>query len=250
MIGTSWTTWRSGFSSWTAAEPIRTRATTPPTSTPSSASDRGSEGCQRAKILERELEWARSNPKARQAKNRARLARYEELASEAERSRKLDLKRSTSRRVHGSAAMSSRYGSWSRDWGQTALQRPQLLAPAPVSSAWSGRTASANPRSRMIVGEDQPDSGDQLGETVRISYVDQGALGWTRGKRVGAGVRRTRSHQSRVSRCPRARTWHLSASRAGSAKACRSPLGRTKPSQSGADAEDGRQSAATRRAHE
>ena len=50
----------------------------------------GRKDAKRAKILERELEWARSNPKARQAKNRARLARYEELASEAERSRKLD----------------------------------------------------------------------------------------------------------------------------------------------------------------
>ena len=50
----------------------------------------GRRDAKRAKILERELEWARSNPKARQAKNRARLTRYEELAAEAERSRKLD----------------------------------------------------------------------------------------------------------------------------------------------------------------
>src|SRR3982750_2668023 len=45
----------------------------------------GRRDAKRAKILERELEWARSNPKARQAKNRARLARYEELRTEAER---------------------------------------------------------------------------------------------------------------------------------------------------------------------
>src|SRR6187431_3809405 len=50
----------------------------------------GKRDAKRAKILERELEWARSNPKARQAKNRARLSRYEELRAEAERSRKLD----------------------------------------------------------------------------------------------------------------------------------------------------------------
>src|SRR3954449_11896622 len=50
----------------------------------------GRRDAKRAKILEPELEWARSNPKARQAKNRARLARYEELRTEAERSRKLD----------------------------------------------------------------------------------------------------------------------------------------------------------------
>src|SRR5919199_5913544 len=51
----------------------------------------GKRDAKRAKILERELEWARSNPKARQAKNKARLARYEEMAAEAERNRKLDL---------------------------------------------------------------------------------------------------------------------------------------------------------------
>ena len=50
----------------------------------------GRKDAKRAKILERELEWVRSNPKARQAKNQARLARYEELATEAERNRKLD----------------------------------------------------------------------------------------------------------------------------------------------------------------
>ncbi|MFZ2749182.1 MAG: ATP-binding cassette domain-containing protein, partial [Propioniciclava sp.] len=51
----------------------------------------GKKDAKRAKILERELEWVRANPKARQAKNRARLARYEELAAEAERTRALDL---------------------------------------------------------------------------------------------------------------------------------------------------------------
>ena len=50
----------------------------------------GKRDAKRAKILERELEWARSNPKARQAKSKARLARYEEMAAEAERNRKLD----------------------------------------------------------------------------------------------------------------------------------------------------------------
>ena len=50
----------------------------------------GRRDAKRAKILERELEWARSNPKARQAKSKARLARYEEMAAEAERNRKLD----------------------------------------------------------------------------------------------------------------------------------------------------------------
>ena len=51
----------------------------------------GQKDAKRAKMLERELEWVRSNPKARQAKSKSRLARYEEMAAEAERNRKIDL---------------------------------------------------------------------------------------------------------------------------------------------------------------
>src|SRR3954451_19659648 len=51
----------------------------------------GAKDAKRAKMLERELEWVRSNPKARQAKSKSRLARYEEMAAEAERNRKLDV---------------------------------------------------------------------------------------------------------------------------------------------------------------
>src|ERR1700710_2876141 len=51
----------------------------------------GQKDAKRAKMLERELEWVRSNAKARQAKSKSRLSRYEELAAEAERNRKVDL---------------------------------------------------------------------------------------------------------------------------------------------------------------
>ena len=50
----------------------------------------GQKDAKRAKMLERELEWVRSNPKARQAKSKSRLARYEEMAAEADRNRKID----------------------------------------------------------------------------------------------------------------------------------------------------------------
>ena len=51
---------------------------------------RGPEGRQAAQALEDELEWVRSSPRARQAKSRARLERYEEMAAEADQNRKLD----------------------------------------------------------------------------------------------------------------------------------------------------------------
>src|SRR6187431_364930 len=50
----------------------------------------GQKDAKRAKVLERELEWVRSNAKARQTKSRSRLARYEEMAAAAERDRKID----------------------------------------------------------------------------------------------------------------------------------------------------------------
>jgi ATP-binding cassette ChvD family protein len=137
----------------------------------------GRKDAKRAKILERELEWARSNPKARQAKNRARLARYEELATEAERSRKLDFEEIN-------IPPGPRLGS-------NVLEVQQLVKGFGDRLLFDGLSFSL-PRAgivgvvgpngvgkstlfRMIVGEDQPDSGDlRLGETVRISYVDQG----------------------------------------------------------------------------
>src|SRR5579864_9128553 len=50
----------------------------------------GQKDAKRRKLLEDELEWVRSNPRARQAKSRARLERYEEMAAEADKNRKLD----------------------------------------------------------------------------------------------------------------------------------------------------------------
>ena len=90
----------------------------------------GRQDAKRAKILERELEWARSNPKARQAKNRARLTRYEEMAAEAERSRKLDFEEINippGPRL-GDIVLEARM--LVKGFGDSALRRPELLAAA------------------------------------------------------------------------------------------------------------------------
>jgi ATP-binding cassette ChvD family protein len=140
----------------------------------------GRRDAKRAKILERELEWARSNPKARQAKNRARLARYEELRAEAERSRKLDFEEIN-------IPPGPRLGS-------TVLEVRQLVKGYGDRLLFDGLSFSL-PRAgivgvvgpngvgkstlfRMIVDEEEPDSGELiLGDTVRISYVDQARSG-------------------------------------------------------------------------
>jgi ATP-binding cassette ChvD family protein len=137
----------------------------------------GKRDAKRAKILTRELEWARSNPKARQAKNKARLTRYEEMAAEAERNRKLDFEEIN---IPSGPRL-----------GTNVLEARQLVKGFGDRLLFDGLNFSL-PRSgivgvvgpngvgkstlfRMIVGEEQPDSGElKIGDTVRISYVDQG----------------------------------------------------------------------------
>jgi ATPase subunit of ABC transporter with duplicated ATPase domains len=74
------------------AASIHTRATTRPIwkRRPSAWRFRGAKDAKLHKRLKDELEWVRSNAKGRRAKSKARLARYEEMAAEAERTRKLD----------------------------------------------------------------------------------------------------------------------------------------------------------------
>ena len=140
----------------------------------------GRRDAKRAKILERELEWARSNPKARQAKNRARLSRYEELRAEAERNRKLDFEEIN-------IPPGPRLGSNVLDVKQLVKGYGDhlLFDGLSFSLPRAGIVGVVGPNGvgkstlfRMIVGEEEPDSGElKLGETVRISYVDQARSG-------------------------------------------------------------------------
>ena len=68
----------------------------------------GNKDAQAQAQIERELEWVRSNPKARQAKSKARLARFEELVAEADRTADSTATASRSRRARGSATSSSK----------------------------------------------------------------------------------------------------------------------------------------------
>ena len=140
----------------------------------------GRRDVKRAKILERELEWARSNPKARQAKSRARLARYEELATEAERSRKLDFEEINippGPRLGSNVLEAKRLV---KGFGDKLLFKGLSfsLPRAGIVGVVGPNGVGKSTLFRMIVGEEQPDSGDLvLGDTVRISYVDQGRSG-------------------------------------------------------------------------
>jgi len=140
----------------------------------------GKRDAKRAKILDRELEWVRSGAKARQAKNRARLQRYEELAAEAERNRKLDFEeinipagpRLGSRVLDGLSVVKGFGDRLLFDGLSFSLPRAGIVGV--VGPNGVGKSTLF----RMIVGEEQPDRGElSLGETVKISYVDQSRSG-------------------------------------------------------------------------
>ncbi len=147
----------------------------------------GKKDAKRAKILEKELEWVRPNPTARQAKNRARLARYEELAAEAERNRAIDL-------AEINIPPGPRLGSdvlqavdLTKGFGDRVLiggldfSLPRAGIVGIIGPNGVGKTTLF----KMIVGEEQPDSGElRVGQTVKFSYVDQSRAGIDPNKNV------------------------------------------------------------------
>jgi ATPase subunit of ABC transporter with duplicated ATPase domains len=118
----------------------------------------------------------RSNPKARQAKSKARLTRYEELAAEAERNRRIDLTEiniPTGPRL-GDIVLEAE--GLTKGFGDQLLMHdlsfslPRAGIVGVIGPNGVGKTTLF----RMIVGEETPDSGTlRVGDTVRISYVDQ-----------------------------------------------------------------------------
>lgn len=140
----------------------------------------GKKDAKRAKILERELEWVRSNPKARQAKNRARLARYEELAAEAERMRQIDTSEINIPPGPRLGANVMEAQNLTKGFeGRTLIENLSFTLPrAGIVGVVGPNGVGKTTLFKMIVGEETPDSGSlKLGETVKISYVDQGRAG-------------------------------------------------------------------------
>ena len=132
------------------------------------------------KRLQEELAWVRSGAKARQAKNKARLGRYEEMAAEAEKTRKLDFEEiqiPTGPRL-GNVVVEVEH----LDKG---FQGRQLIKDLSFTLPRNGIVGVIGPNGvgkttlfKTIVGLEQPDSGAvKVGETVRLSYVDQSRAG-------------------------------------------------------------------------
>ncbi|MGA4669531.1 energy-dependent translational throttle protein EttA [Propionibacteriaceae bacterium Y1923] len=147
----------------------------------------GQKDAKRAKILERELEWVRSSPKARQAKSKARLAKYEELAAEAERNRKIDT-------AEINIPAGPRLGSdvlqaidLKKGFGDRVLidGLSFTLPRAGIVGIIGPNGVGKSTLFKMIVGEEQPDDGQlKVGSTVSFSYVDQSRSGLDAEKNV------------------------------------------------------------------
>jgi ATP-binding cassette ChvD family protein len=140
----------------------------------------GKKDAKRAKILAKELEWVRSNAKARQVKNQARLGRYEEMAAEAERGRKLDFEEiniPAGPRL-GDVVLNAK--DLHKSFGERELFDGLTfdLPRAGIVGVVGPNGVGKSTLFRMIVGEEKPDEGSlEVGKTVKISYVDQGRGG-------------------------------------------------------------------------
>jgi ATP-binding cassette ChvD family protein len=136
----------------------------------------GQKDAKRAKRLKEELEWVRSNAKARQTKSRARLERYEEMAAEAEKHRKLDFEEIQIPPGPRLGNVVVEVDNLSKGFGdrllidQLSFSLPRNGIVGVIGPNGAGKTTLF----KMLIGEEQPDEGTiKVGETVRISYVDQ-----------------------------------------------------------------------------
>ena len=129
----------------------------------------------RRKTLERELEWVRMAPKARQAKQKARLGAYEKLASADSKQKEANLEIYIPNGPHlGNKVI--RFNDVSKAYGDKLLFEHLSfeLPPAGIVGVIGPNGAGKTTLFRLIMGIEQPDSGSiEIGDTVKISYVDQ-----------------------------------------------------------------------------
>ncbi|MDZ5078407.1 energy-dependent translational throttle protein EttA [Nesterenkonia sp. HG001] len=140
----------------------------------------GKKDAKMARRLSDELDWVRSNAKGRQAKSKARLARYEEMAAEAERTKKLDFEEIQIPPGPRLGTQVIEAGNLQKGFGDR-----QLIDGLSFSLPRNGIVGVIGPNGvgkstlfKSIVGLEGLDDGElTVGESVKISYVDQSRAG-------------------------------------------------------------------------
>ncbi|MEV4800673.1 energy-dependent translational throttle protein EttA [Nonomuraea sp. NPDC049421] len=147
----------------------------------------GQKDAKRKKRLEDELEWVRSNPKARQTKSKARLQRYEEMAAEADKYRKLDFEEIQIPPGPRLGTTVIKAEKLTKGFDERLLMEgltfdlPRNGIVGVIGPNGVGKTTLF----RMITGGETPDEGSIIiGDTVKISYADQSRGGIDPSKNV------------------------------------------------------------------
>ena len=156
--------WQGNYSSWLEQKDQR-------------MTQEEKEASARRRTLERELEWIRMAPRARQAKGKARITRYEEMLAEEQAAEKRDDKREIGippgPRL-GDVVINAK--GLRKGYGDNLLMDAVdfMLPRGGIVGVIGPNGAGKTTLFRMILGQEKPDAGElQIGETVRISYVDQ-----------------------------------------------------------------------------
>ncbi len=154
--------WKGNYSSWLEQKEARLKQ------------EESTESA-RQKSLKQELEWVRQNPKGRQAKSKARLARFEELSSQEYQ------KRNETQEIF--IPIADRLGNEVIEFTNVSKGfNDRLLIdnlnfripPGAIVGIIGPNGAGKSTLFRMIMGKEQPDTGSiKIGETVKIAYVDQ-----------------------------------------------------------------------------
>jgi sulfate-transporting ATPase len=154
--------WKGNYSSWLEQKEARLET-------------EGRQEAGRIKAMKQELEWVRQNPKARQAKSKARLSRFEELSSVEyqKRNETQEIFIPVGERLGGKVI---EFREVSKSFGERLLidKLSFNVPPGAIVGIIGPNGAGKSTLFRMLIGQEQPDSGEiEIGNTVRLAYVDQ-----------------------------------------------------------------------------
>ncbi|MBL9150357.1 MAG: energy-dependent translational throttle protein EttA [Phycisphaerae bacterium] len=144
----------------------------------------------RQKLLARELDWVRQNPKGRQAKSKARVAAYERMLSESgeKRAKELEIYIPPGPRL-GQLVIEAK--NLTKSYGDKLLLDNVnfSIPPNAIVGIIGPNGAGKTTLFRMITGSEQPDGGSiRVGETVKLSYVEQGRDSLPTGKSIWEAI--------------------------------------------------------------